>query len=146
MSKNNWTKTVATINREKYTIPDGWDTREKVAADLQCAPDRVADLLKPGLQSGQIERQDFPVWDDARRLTVRVTCYRVATDGKVAPEATKPSGGGTKSSGHRTKSSVEARIRSAIERYPHRTNREIAKMLYGVRSADVAAVRASLGV
>jgi hypothetical protein len=128
MSKNNWTKTVATINREKYTIPDGWDTRDKVAADLQCAPDRVADLLKPGIQSGQIERQDFPVWDDARRLTVRVTCYRVAGPDKVAQSATKPS--------------ADARIRAAIERYPHKTDREIAKNLSGVTSQEVAAIRA----
>ena len=82
--KNNWIKTVATINREKYTIPDGWDTREQVAESLECSPDRVSDILKHGIQSGQIERQDFPVWDDNRRLTTRVVCYRI--NSKPIPE------------------------------------------------------------
>jgi hypothetical protein len=135
MSKNNWTKTVATINREKYTIPEGWDTRDKVALDLQCAPDRVADLLKPGIQSGQIERQDFPVWDDARRLTVRVTCYRVAGPEKVpaAPTSVVPGDRET------------ARIERALRTDPSKTDYLIAK---NVRSTVgvVRQVRASLGL
>lgn len=120
MSKNNWTKTVAAINREKYTVPEGWDTREKVAADLQCAPDRVADLLKPGLQSGQIERNTFGVWDDARRLTTQVVCYRIAVAGEAKEEATGA-----------TRKGVDAgerkRVTRALKRNPERTDRLIAK-------------------
>lgn len=128
MSKNNWTKTVATINREKFTIPDGWDTRDKVAADLQCAPDRVADLLKPGIASGQIERQDFPVWDEARRMTVRVVCYRVAS---IKAEAAPAAG--------------SCRITRALQRDPSKSDYQIAKN-HKTTVGEVAKVRASLGL
>jgi len=78
MSKNNWLKAINDINKSRYIIPEGWDTKEQVAEKMQCSPDRVADLLKPGIQSGDFERQEFSVWSEARRLTERVTCYRIA--------------------------------------------------------------------
>jgi hypothetical protein len=133
MNKNNWTKTVATINREKFTVPDGWDTREKVALDLQCAPDRVADLLKPGIASGQIERQDFPVWDEARRMTTRVVCYRVVSvKTEAAPTST-------------TTNPEFARIERALHRDSSLSNYQIAKNNRST-SGQVAIVRASLGL
>ena len=133
MSKNNWTKTVATINREKFTIPDGWDTRDKVALDLQCAPDRVADLLKPGIASGQIERQEFPVWDEARRMTVRVTCFRVAEKAEAAAPVSAKGG------------SLADRITRALQRDPSQPNYKIAKN-HNTTVGEVAKVRASLGL
>lgn len=108
--KNNWNKTVNDINRERYTIPAGWDTKEQVAESLQCSPDRVADLLKPGIQAGQIERQDFPVWDEARRLTTRVVCYRE----KPAPGAP-------------TDSLEHGRVIRALTRDPSKSDVTIAK-------------------
>lgn len=77
--KNNWLKTVADINKNLYSVPEGWDTRDQVAASLQCAPDKVADLLKPGLQAGVIEKRSFPVWDDSRRMAIPVQCYRMVS-------------------------------------------------------------------
>lgn len=145
MSKNNWTKTVATINREKFTIPDGWDTRDKVAEDLECAPDRVADLLKPGIQSGQIERQEFPVWDDARRMTVRVVCYRVAgTKGVGGGVAVTSNSVGSKAAG-RPVDLEWGRIERALQRDPKQDNYRIAR---NSRSTvgRVKEVRASLGL
>jgi hypothetical protein len=129
--KTNWTKTVNEINRKRYVIPDGWETRDEVAASLQCDPDKVGDMLKPGIQSGDIERSEFPIWDDKRRMTIRVVCYRLA--GEKPPP--KPSARST---------TLEDRIRAAIERYPDRTNREIAKSINAARSCDVEAVRATL--
>ena len=112
MSRTNWNRTVNEINRKKYVIPPGWDTREQVAESLQCAPDKVADLLKPGIQSGDIEKQEFPIWDDGRRMTVRVACYRVR--GADAP-AVVPTG------------DAADRVRAAIKRNPKHTDRQIAK-------------------
>ena len=120
------------INRSKYTVPEGWDTRDQVAASLQCDPNRVNDLLKPGIQAGDIERQEFPVWDDKRRMTVRVMCYRLA--GEKQPPKEKPE----KAS---PDFSMERKIREAIKKYPRKTNREIAKCIYKCTSAMVQAVR-----
>ena len=59
----NWKTTVSRLNARTYAFPDGWDTRETIAAQLECSPDRVDTLLAPGLKSGEIEKQQFPVWD-----------------------------------------------------------------------------------
>ena len=134
--KTDWMKKVNEINRRRYTVPDGWETKEQVAESLECDPDKVPELLKPGIQTGDIERDEFSVWDEKRRQTVRVVCYRLS-DGKVASQATKASGRSRKARG----GSVEERIAAALERNPGATNREIAKKLYGVRSSDVEAVR-----
>ena len=75
--KNNWRKTIDTINAERFTIPEGWDTREQVAISLECAPEKVLDLLKPGIASGEIERGEFSVWNMKRRQTEKVVCFRV---------------------------------------------------------------------
>lgn len=136
--KTNWAKTVAAINREKYTIPEGWDTRDQVAQELQCAPDRVADLLKPGLQSGKIERQEFPVWDDARRMTVRVSCFRVANGNvKAAEPAAKPVVS--------TNQSEMDRVTRALQRNSKQTDYQIAKNNRSTVPV-VAKVRRSLGL
>lgn len=135
--KTNWNKTINEINRKRYTIPDGWETKDEVAESLQCDPDKVADMLKPGIQTGEIERGEFPVWDGKRRLTVRVVCYRLS-DGEVATEAINRLVNGRKVRG----GTIEERIVAALERNPGASNREIAKKLSGVRSSDVEAVRA----
>lgn len=131
--KTNWIKAVNDINHTRYTIPEGWDTRDKVAESLQCSPDKVVDLLKPGIQSGDIEKQDFPVWDGNRRLTVRVTCYRLAGEKREPKERPEKATG-----------SFEDRIRAAILRHPGKTDREVAKNVFNARSADVAAVRSTM--
>jgi hypothetical protein len=75
--KTNWKTAINKINSARLKIPDGWETRDQVAASLECDPDRVADILKPGIAAGEIERAEFPTWDESRRMTVRVVCYRV---------------------------------------------------------------------
>lgn len=132
--KNNWNKTVNEINRKRYVIPEGWDTREVVAEQLECAPDRVADLLKPGLQSGEIERQEFSVWDEARRLTTRVVCYRVAS-GKPPTMPAKPE----------PENREYARIRAGILRNPQFEDKRIARNARSTVSV-VAQVRKDMGL
>jgi cytochrome P450 len=136
--KNNWNKTVTEINRKRYVIPDGWDTREVVAESLECAPDRVADLLKPGIQSGQIERQEFSVWDDARRMTMRVVCYRVVGD-KIQAAKEGPSA-------ERGADSLEiGRVRRALEKHPDWNDQRIARNARSQKSV-VAQFRKEMGL
>jgi cytochrome P450 len=130
MSK--WLKTINRINSNRFQIPAGWQTREQVAVELQCDPDRVADLLKPGLQSGDFERKDFPVWDSARRMTVRVVCYRVCGEEKQSSKS-KPA----------LASDLDEKIRQAIERNPLKDDRLISKNT-SAPIADVRRVRAEL--
>jgi len=127
--KNNWKKTIDTLNAERFTIPEGWDTRDQVAASLECAPDRVSDILKPGIASGDIERKEFSVWNPGRRMTEKVVCYRVVQRVGEAPSAP---------------SSLDDRIRKAILAYPGKTNHQIAKNYRGVSAAQVAKIREEL--
>lgn len=119
----NWQKAIDKINVEKYSIPAGWDTREKIAEELQCSPDRVNELLKGGIASGAFETQEFPVWDVKRRLTIRVRCYRQ----KPATEAAnEPS------------DKISDRIKASIQRNPAHTDNQIAS---NIRGANVSMVR-----
>jgi hypothetical protein len=137
--KTNWIRTVNDINKKRYVVPAGWETKDEVAVSLQCDADKVTDLLKPGIVSGDIEKQDFSVWDEKRRLAVRVTCYRLADrSDKKTPEVVddytpKPTAAG--------RLSMHDRIEIAIKRYPYKTNREISKMVNKARSSDVQLVR-----
>lgn len=131
---NNWAKTIAKINKERFTIPTGWDTREQVAKALQCDPDRVLDILKPGLASGEIERKEFSTWDEKRRMAVRVACFRVC--GGDQPEMpAKP---------EKAPQTLSQRIAASIRKYPHKTDSEISDSFKGTRAADVAKVRKSM--
>lgn len=135
--KTNWTKTVNEINRKRYVIPEGWETKEQVAESLQCAPDRVAEMLKPGIANGDIERQEFSVWDEKRRLASRVTCYRLATG--EAPKSVAATGSKESATG-----SKEERIRAAILRHPGLSNYGVAHKLHKVTAVDVKRIKAEM--
>ena len=134
--KTNWLRITNRINAERFQVPDGWETREQVAESLQCAVDKVADILKAGIQAGDIERATFPVWSDSRRMAIPTTCYREAR-GSDAPQAQPDA-----------KPSIPQRIEEAIRRFPGHSNSEIAKrfhLKHGVKAATVAAIRAKMG-
>jgi hypothetical protein len=133
--KTNWIKTVNEINHKRFTIPLGWETRDQVAESLQCAPDKVADILKPGIASGDIEKQDFPIWDEKRRLSVKVTCFRLAD--RDAPAALL-----TVSIDDIPAEKV-TRIIATIGRNPGLSDRDIATKLFKTTSREIAAVRAA---
>lgn len=140
--KHNWQKTVNEINRNRYSIPEGWDTKDQVATNLQCAPERVSDILKPGIQSGDIEKQDFPVWDDKRRMTVRISCYRVKPD-KAAPSESK--GKPEKQPTKTVKSpSLRNRIVACIEKNAGWDDARVAKSFKGCNSTMVRELRSTL--
>lgn len=126
-----WKKAINEISRRKYTIPDGWDTKETIAAELECPPGRVAQILKPGIESGEIERKEFHVWNPKRNAAVRVACFRVregGAAGKSRTPATPPP-------------DLESRLLRAIRDNPGRADRDIAKSYRGATAAMVAALR-----
>ena len=129
--KTNWKKKVDEINRRRFTVPEGWETRDQVAENMECSADRVDKLLKPGLDDGTFERKLFSVWDDTRRMTVQVACYRMAEGGVAKPKPVRPD-------------SMEARIEASILRNPRYTDYQIAKNIKGTVIADVARVRKSM--
>lgn len=131
---NNWAKTIAKINKERFTIPAGWDTREQVAKALQCDPDRVLDILKPGLASGEIERKEFATWDEKRGKAVRVPCFRVCGDGLPEP-ASKP---------QNVQQTLNERIAASIRRNPGHSDAKIADNFRGIRAGDVAKIRKAM--
>ena len=128
------------INASRYQIPVGWQTREQVAVELQCDPDRVADLLKPGLQSGDFERKDFPVWDSARRLAARVVCFRIS-GGKPLEKTTC----NTLATGNAVAKDETCRVKKAMLSDPTKDDRSLAKN-YRMSVAEVRKIRASLSV
>ena len=129
--KTNWLKITNRINQDRYKIPDGWETKEQVAESLQCAPDKVPDLLKAGIQAGDIERAQFPIWVESRRMAVPTTCYREAQ--KDAPNPPQAKGSG----------SLQDQIAAKIRQHPGKANARIARMFWrhGLRAADIERVR-----
>jgi hypothetical protein len=81
----NWKSILEKQNAAAYAWPKGWSSRDDVAEQLECSPERVASLLAPGIRAGSVERQDFTVWDAKLKRLVRITGYR-ETD-KSAPAA-----------------------------------------------------------
>lgn len=137
----NWKQTVNRINNERYRVPEGWETREQVAASLQCDPARVNDILKPGIASGDIERQEFPVWNSDRRMTTRVACYRLRPAG--AAKAAEKDVPAKKRQNHPAAAvSRDRRILQAIENYPAETDRQISRRVSGATSSMVRELRA----
>jgi hypothetical protein len=79
----NWRKLVNNTNASTFKWPAGWDTRETVAEQLECSPDRVREVLAPAIRAGAVEVKDFKIWEDGR--FVRKTGFRSTAE---APPAT----------------------------------------------------------
>jgi hypothetical protein len=75
----NWKNFVEESHAKAFKLPQGWDSRDDIAEQLDCNPDRVRSLLAPALKAGTIETGVFPIWDDITKKIVRVTAYRKAT-------------------------------------------------------------------
>jgi hypothetical protein len=78
----NWKSILEKQNAAAYAWPRGWSSRDDVAEQLECSPERVASLLAPGIRAGTVERQDFTVWDNKLKRLVRVTGYRETNKGE----------------------------------------------------------------
>lgn len=78
----NWKSEVNKMNTAAYSWPKGWSSREDIAEQLECSPERVREVLNPGIKAGTIECKDFKIWEDGR--FVRRTGYRKVS--AVLPE------------------------------------------------------------
>lgn len=89
----NWKTEVNRMNAAAYAWPRGWSTREEIAEQVECSPERVREVLNPGIKAGTIECRDFKVWEDGR--FVRRTGYRKvkAPEASGAKESSAPKAG-----------------------------------------------------
>jgi len=74
----NWKTYVVDLQRRSYKLPEGWDSREDIAEQLDCSPEKVIDHLRPAIKAGEVESKQFDVWDDGLERKVRITAYRHA--------------------------------------------------------------------
>jgi DNA-binding CsgD family transcriptional regulator len=81
----NWKSYVEKKNAKTYVLPDGWDSRDEVATQLDCSPEKVDDHLRPALKSGEVIKQQFKVWDESQKRLTFVVAYREAAKDRVAP-------------------------------------------------------------
>lgn len=72
----NWKQLVEAQNRRTYVLPPGWDSRDKIAEQLECSVDNVRVLLGPAIRAKSVEVSVFPVWDEVTKKVSRVTAYR----------------------------------------------------------------------
>ena len=72
----NWKQLVEAQNRRTYVLPPGWDSRDKIAEQLECSVDNVRVLLGPAIRAKSVEVSVFPVWDEVTKKIMRVTAYR----------------------------------------------------------------------
>lgn len=74
----NWKNLVEKENARTFVLPKGWDSRDTIAAQLECSPERVRDHLRPAIKSGKVKEQQFKVWDANLKRNVMVTAYAEA--------------------------------------------------------------------
>jgi hypothetical protein len=86
----NWKNHVHKQSAKNFVLPAGWDSKEKIAEQLECSPDRVRILLAPGVKSGEIETAVFPVWDNVTKRVNRVTAFRTKPAGAAKAVKKKP--------------------------------------------------------
>jgi hypothetical protein len=85
----NWKNLVEKQNSETYRLPPGWTSRDDVAEQLDCSPERVAEVLRPGIKAGTVERKVWPVWDALNKRVQQVTAFRQVTPKLAAKPAKK---------------------------------------------------------
>lgn len=71
----NWKSLAEKENAKTYVLPSGWDSRDTVAAQLDCSPEKVDDYLRPALKSGKVIKQQHRVWDNVQKRCVMVIAY-----------------------------------------------------------------------
>jgi len=81
----NWTLLAEKENAKAYVLPSGWDSRDTVAVQLDCTPEKVDDVLRPALKSGKVVKQQHRIWDKQLKRVVLVIAYHdTANDATAA--------------------------------------------------------------
>lgn len=74
--KTSWKSFTQKQQSRMYVLPEGWDTRDTIAAELGCSSDNVRKMLHPAVRSGAVECKQIPLWDEVLKRVSPVTCYR----------------------------------------------------------------------
>ena len=75
-----WKSFVESSQAKTYVLPEGWDSREKIAEELGCSEDNVRKLLGAAVKTGAVEHKVFPVWDKVTKRVKSMTAYRKTGD------------------------------------------------------------------
>lgn len=76
--KTKWKKILNTQNAKHFKWPEGWDTAEEVASQLECSPERVREHLAPSIRSGEVEVKVHTIWCSLSGRKISKTGYRMA--------------------------------------------------------------------
>jgi hypothetical protein len=80
---NKWLRVYEKHAKDEYAAPEGWDSREYVADQLQCSEDKVSSLLSPAIRNGEVEMRTFNIWDKGLRRVIRKVFYRKVPEGEI---------------------------------------------------------------
>lgn len=80
--KTDWKGYMTAQTAKKYQVPEGWETRDAIAKELECLPERVRIVLAPGIASGEVQTKAAWVFDPKLKVVRRVQLYRMAPKGK----------------------------------------------------------------
>ena len=80
----NWNRIIGDHNKKAYKWPDGWDTKETIAEQLDCTTRQVAEHLAGAIKSGDVEKRLITYWDD--RAKRKATAYGYRPILKSAPK------------------------------------------------------------
>ena len=77
--KTKWKSLLNKQNAKHYRWPDGWDSAEDVARQLECSPERVREHLAPSIRAGEVEAKVHTIWCSATGRKVSKTGYRMVS-------------------------------------------------------------------
>ena len=85
-----WVKIYESQSSKQFTAPEGWDSQEVVASELQCPCNKVSEILSYAIKSGDILTKTFPIWDERTARVVRKTFYKenpaISGDVVISPD------------------------------------------------------------
>lgn len=72
----NWKRIVEDHSKKAYKWPSGWDSRETIADQLECSPERVAEILSRAIKDGEVEKKPITYWDENLKKKVTAIGYK----------------------------------------------------------------------
>jgi hypothetical protein len=112
---SNW----KSLARKTNSLPEGWNSADEIAADLDCEPNEVPKILAASIRDKIVEKQTFPHWQPGSRQLLYQTGYRQT--GK--PQAKEPT---TRVPG--IPDHLLDRVRQICQRHPGRTASQLADL------------------
>lgn len=86
----NWKSYTEKLNAQTFILPSGWDSKDKVAEQLDCSVEKVDDHLRPAIKSGAVIKQQFKVWDDILKRNTMVWAYQETSNAGAISHPSSP--------------------------------------------------------